>query len=89
MVVVPPEFSTAHLKHVPRRFYGRWLTATLVLGVFLWIVHAFATGQIEWKVVGQFLTAKAILAGLENTIIMTDNSPASVVHPGWTLGCFK
>src|SRR6185369_14425531 len=31
----------------------------------------FAHGQIAWKVVGQFFTAQAILAGLANTIIMT------------------
>ena len=37
----------------------------------MFLIHAFATGQIAWKVVGQFLTAKAILNGLENTIIMT------------------
>ena len=66
-----PEFSIAHLRHVPRRYYGRWLAAALILAAFAFIVHAFATGQIAWKVVGQFLTAKAILSGLENTIIMT------------------
>ena len=66
-----PEFSIAHLRHVPRRYYGRWLAAGLIVAIFASIVHAFATGQIAWKVVGQFLTAKAILSGLENTIIMT------------------
>ena len=65
------EFSTAHLRHVQRRYYGRWLAATLILAAFAFVVHAFATGQIAWKVVGQFFTAKAILIGLENTIIMT------------------
>jgi polar amino acid transport system permease protein len=64
-------YSTAHLRHVARRHYGRWLAAALILVVFAWLVHAFATGQIAWKVVGQFLTAKAIIAGLENTIVMT------------------
>jgi polar amino acid transport system permease protein len=65
------EFSIAHLRHAPRRHYGRWLAAALILAAFAFVVHAFATGQIEWKVVGQFFTAKAILIGLENTIIMT------------------
>src|SRR5882672_9087856 len=66
-----PEFSTAHLRHVERRYYGRWIAATLILVAFAFVVQAFATGQIAWKVVGQFFTAKAILIGLENTIIMT------------------
>ena len=66
-----PEFSIAHLKHVPRRYYGRWLAAALIVLAFAFVIHAFWTGQIAWKVVGQFLTAKAILEGLQNTIIMT------------------
>src|SRR5262245_3096708 len=64
-------FSIADLRHVPERHYGRWLAAVLIVAAFAFIVHAFATGQIAWKVVGQFFTAKAILIGLENTIIMT------------------
>jgi polar amino acid transport system permease protein len=64
-------FSTAHLRHVPRRYYGRWTAAALIILVFALLVQAFAAGQIAWKVVGQFFTAKAILIGLENTIIMT------------------
>lgn len=67
----PSRFSTAHLRHVPRRYYGRWAAAALIVVAFAFVIHAFATGQIAWKVVGQFFTAKAILAGLENTIIMT------------------
>jgi polar amino acid transport system permease protein len=69
--IVPAEFATAHLRHVRRRYYGRWLAATLILVAFAFLIQAFASGQIAWKVVGQFFTAKAILIGLENTIIMT------------------
>jgi polar amino acid transport system permease protein len=61
----------AGLRLVPRRFYGRWIAAVLILLVMGYIVKAFAEGQIEWKVVGQFMTAPAILAGLVNTVIMT------------------
>ena len=68
---VPPAFATAHLRHVPRRYYGRWTAAAVILLAFAVLIQAFAAGQIEWKVVGQFFTAKAILIGLENTIIMT------------------
>lgn len=61
----------AGLKIVPRRYYGRWFAAALIVFCLLWIGKAFAEGQIAWKVVGQFLTAPAILNGLVNTIIMT------------------
>jgi polar amino acid transport system permease protein len=64
-------YSIAHLKLVRRVFYGRWIAAFLILVAFAFLIHAFATGQIAWKVVGQFFTAKAILDGLVNTIIMT------------------
>ena len=63
--------SIAHLKLVRRVFYGRWIAAALILTAFAFLIHAFANGQIAWKVVGEFFTAKAILAGLVNTIIMT------------------
>src|SRR6478609_11604338 len=61
----------AGLKLVPRRYYGRWVAAALIILVLAWVMKAFAEGQIDWKVVGQFFTAPAILSGLVNTIIMT------------------
>jgi polar amino acid transport system permease protein len=64
-------FAVAHLKVVPRRFYGRWLSAALILLVLAFIINAFAHGQIEWKVVAQFMTAKVIMHGLLNTILMS------------------
>nr|MDW3664020.1 amino acid ABC transporter permease [Paraburkholderia terrae] len=36
-----------------------------------YIALAFAHGQIEWRYVGRFLTARSILVGLGNTIVMT------------------
>ncbi|KFC69655.1 ABC transporter permease [Bosea sp. LC85] len=61
----------AGLKLVPRRYYGRWVAAALIILVLAWVMKAFAEGQIDWKIVGQFFTAPAILSGLVNTIIMT------------------
>ena len=66
-----PTFAIDHLKIVPRRFYGRWLSAALILLIAAFLVNAFAHGQIEWKVVAQFMTAKVIMHGLLNTILMT------------------
>jgi len=63
--------SIAHLTHVPRRHYGRWVASALILLVFIYVGRAFAEGQIDWKIVGQFFTAQAILDGLVNTITMT------------------
>ncbi|GEO13256.1 amino acid ABC transporter permease [Microvirga aerophila] len=63
--------SIAHLTHVPRRHYGRWIASLLIVLAFAYVGKAFAEGQIDWKVVGQFFTAQAIMEGLVNTIIMT------------------
>ena len=46
------------------------------------LVRAFAQGAIAWPVVGQFLTAPAILAGVVNTCIMT----AAAMGLGLALG---
>jgi polar amino acid transport system permease protein len=63
--------SIAHLTHVPRRHYGRWIASALILAAFAYVIKAFAEGQIAWTVVGQFFTAHSIISGLGNTIIMT------------------
>ena len=52
-------YDIAHLRHVPRRHYGRWLAAALILTAFAFVAKAFAEGQIAWTVVGQFFTAPA------------------------------
>ena len=59
------------LRVVPRRRPGRWLATILVLALLLLTIRAFALGQIDWAVVGQFMTAPVILAGLVNTLVMT------------------
>ena len=66
-----PEFSIAHLRQVHRRFYRRWVAAAIILAAFVFVIHAFATGQIEWDIVAQYFSAVAIMEGLVNTVIMT------------------
>jgi len=56
---------------VPKRHWGRVLAAGLILLLLAGLVKSFAEGQIEWRFVGQFLTAPAILGGLVNTLVMT------------------
>jgi len=59
------------LRHVKRRFYGRYLASFLISLVLAYVVVAFARGQIDWATVGTFLTAKSILSGFGNTVVMT------------------
>lgn len=63
-------YEIAHLTIVPRRNYGRVITAAIVLVLLAALIRAFAKGDIEWEYVGRFLTAPAIMAGVYSTIIM-------------------
>lgn len=60
----------ARLPRVGRKNYGRYVSAVLLVVVLALFVVSFAGGQIEWDVVGQYLTAKAILTGVVSTIVM-------------------
>lgn len=59
------------LRVVPRRRPGRWVATAMVLLLLALVVRAFWLGRIEWAVVGQYLAAPTILAGLVNTLVMT------------------
>jgi polar amino acid transport system permease protein len=50
--------------------WRRWLAAAAILVVLAAVARAFAGGQIEWSYVGRFLTAKVILDGIVNTMVM-------------------
>ncbi len=56
---------------VAERYWGRWVAVAIIMVLLAALARAFAVGQIEWNYVGQFLTAKSILDGLANTILMT------------------
>src|SRR5438876_550678 len=63
-----PDLSGMRIAREPHWF--RWLSATLIVVVLALIVRAFAAGQIEWTYVSRFLTAKVILEGIVNTMVM-------------------
>ncbi|MEX3845484.1 amino acid ABC transporter permease [Paraburkholderia sp. BR10882] len=63
--------DVAGLQRIKRRHYGRYVASMMLIAILAYIAVAFAKGQIEWSYVGKFLTARTILAGLGNTIVMT------------------
>ena len=67
----PAAAEIAHLQHVPRRYWGRYVGAALIVAFLVFLVDAFAHGKIEWVFVGRFLTVPSILWGLANTILMS------------------
>lgn len=68
-------FAEAHglqdLLVVPRRHWGRWASAAAALAVAGLLVRALANSQIQWSVVGDYLTGKVILEGFVRTVWMT------------------
>ena len=61
----------SHLEHVRRRYWGRYVASAAIIALIGYVVLAFAHGQIEWRYIARFLTARSILNGLVNTIVMT------------------
>jgi polar amino acid transport system permease protein len=55
---------------VPDRHWRRWFAVGVICLLLALLVRAFALGQIEWIYVSRFLTAKAIMDGLFNTVVM-------------------
>ncbi|WP_164708071.1 ABC transporter permease subunit, partial [Paraburkholderia phosphatilytica] len=72
-VASPPDEQggISHLEHVRRRYWGRYAASAAIVALLAYVVLAFAHGQIEWRYVGRFVTARSILTGLVNTIVMT------------------
>lgn len=64
------EYDLSTYKVVPRRYYGRYVSAGMILLLLAGLAQAFAKGNIEWSFVSQFLTVPSILFGLLNTVLM-------------------
>ncbi|HPS66853.1 MAG TPA: amino acid ABC transporter permease [Holophaga sp.] len=58
-------------KIIPLRHYGRWLSGTIAVILLALVVKAFAEGEIDWPVVGQYFFAPVLLKGLGNTLLIT------------------
>lgn len=63
----PPE----SLKAIPVRHYGRWVAAVLVIAVIVLLVRAFASGNVNWDAIPEYLFNADILKGLRNTLLIT------------------
>ncbi|WP_426143281.1 amino acid ABC transporter permease [Pseudomonas sp. DWP3-1-2] len=70
-VSLAAKYDISAYKVVPRRYFGRYAAATLIVVLLIGLVQAFINGNIEWSFVAQFLTAESIMFGLLNTITMS------------------
>lgn len=58
-------------KIIPLRHYGRWISGTIALFLLALVIRAFAQGDIDWPVVGQYFFAPVLIKGLGNTLFIT------------------
>lgn len=65
----PPDLGGYRV--APVRYWHRWVVGALALAAAGALIVAFANGQIDWGVVGKYLTYGAILQGLLVTLLLT------------------
>ncbi|MFJ6747240.1 MULTISPECIES: amino acid ABC transporter permease [unclassified Streptomyces] len=66
-----PPSQPEPIKAIPVRHYGRWVAAVVVLAIVALLVRAFATGNINWDAIPEYLFNADILKGLRNTLLIT------------------
>ncbi|MEU0658862.1 amino acid ABC transporter permease [Streptomyces lavendulocolor] len=59
------------IRAIPVRHYGRYVSGALVLGILVWLVSAFAGGNVRWATVGDYITDGDILAGAGRTLMIS------------------
>ncbi|MEJ8650552.1 amino acid ABC transporter permease [Streptomyces sp. MS1.AVA.3] len=59
------------IKAIPVRHYGRWVAAIVVLGLIALLGRAFASGNVNWDAIPQYMFNADILKGLRNTLLIT------------------
>jgi polar amino acid transport system permease protein len=72
--LAPPAGGTSaeQIKAIPVRHWGRWVFATVVLLLVVWLGTAVVSSHFaKWDEVRHFLTAPTILRGLVNTIVLS------------------
>jgi polar amino acid transport system permease protein len=66
-----PPSQPEPIKAIPVRHYGRWVAAVVVIAVLVLLGRAFATGNVNWDAIPQYLFNGDILKGLRNTLLIT------------------
>ncbi|MFC9234245.1 amino acid ABC transporter permease [Streptomyces decoyicus] len=59
------------IKAIPVRHYGRWVAAVVVIGLVALLGRAFASGNVNWDAIPQYMFNADILKGLRNTLLIT------------------
>ncbi|GAA2465328.1 amino acid ABC transporter permease [Streptomyces macrosporus] len=82
---LPPEA----VKAIPVRHYGRWIGAAVVIALLALLVAAFARADIDWGLVGKYLTDGTFVTGAWETLKITVYSMLIGVVLGMVLAVMR
>jgi polar amino acid transport system permease protein len=66
-----PSAGAGAIKAIPVRHYGRWVSAVVVVGLVVLFVIAAASADIQYGVIGDYLTFDVVLKGLRHTLFIS------------------
>ncbi|ARZ67917.1 amino acid ABC transporter permease [Streptomyces sp. HU2014] len=67
----PPGPEPEAIKAIPVRHYGRWVAAVVVLALLGLLVNAFATANINYDAIPDFMFDSSVLTGLGKTVLIS------------------
>jgi polar amino acid transport system permease protein len=75
---------------VPRRQFGRWILALVVLVAVVYVLYSFAASpNISWSIVRNYLTWPTILQGARYTVLLTLATQAAGIVGGTVLAAMR
>lgn len=69
----PAKTATAPeaIKAIPVRHYGRWISAVLVVALLGLLVNAFATANVHYSTIPDYLFDSTVISGLGKTVLIS------------------
>ncbi|MET8680444.1 amino acid ABC transporter permease [Streptomyces sp. NPDC004647] len=67
----PPSSEPEAIKAVPVRHYGRWVSGIVVLALLALIVNAFASADVNYGAIPDFMFNDTVLTGLGKTVLIS------------------
>lgn len=71
------------------RHPGHWIGGAVIVALLALLVRSFATGNIQWAVVGEFLTAPTIIRGFVWTLLITAAALVLGIVLGFVFGMMR
>ncbi|MGK5632411.1 amino acid ABC transporter permease [Streptomyces sp. URMC 123] len=67
----PPAAEPETIKAIPVRHYGRWISAAVVLALLALLINAFATANVRYSAIPDYLFNATVIEGLGKTVLIS------------------